>query len=414
MTHPIFADYSKADPLPAMRGMTDSVSTYEPAMKALFVNTHAEVRALLREPALQNAKIKDPLLESLPPEQYRLHRPIKAFMALWPLFSQGDYHTGVRECLRPAFTAAALEPLLVDARRYWDASVDELLRREGPVEWVESYAYPCARRLLAGFFGIPEDRLLPALNAATDITQYMARPLSLTDDSLAHETLDAIERLRDETHRTIIGTGDGPAATALADIARTPGLGPDAAVATAAQLITGALDPLAALFAEAVRRQGRQPGGDDRDLAGRTTGSAADGRSTERPATAAELTEETLRLGCPFRFVQRHVTAPLTVDGHRLERGDRLLLGLGPANLDPAVFPDPLEFRPGGDQRPAHLAFGFGAHYCPGALLARGVVQALFEALLERGAVAVVDEESLERSPYLSVGKVISLTVSLR
>lgn len=390
MTHPMFDDYSVNDPNTAMHGMSETVSTYEPTMKALFVNTYDEVRALLRERSLQNAKISDPLMQMLPPEQYELHRPIKEFLALWPLFSHGEYHAALKEGLRPAFTNVALEPVL-DSARARCAELVEAARAAGTTEWVDTFSYPFARHLIAALFGVPEHRLLPAVSAAEAIVQYMAKPLSLTDDELALTTREALDRLRSEIHGTLLASGHGPAAEALRAIQASPDLGPEAAVAAAAQILTGSLDPLASLLTDAVRHWARTGTQGDHD--------------------ADALTEETLRLGCPFRFVQRHVSGPLTVDGHELRRGDRILLGLGPGNLDPRHFSDPLAFRPG-DDRLAHLSFGFGPHYCPGASLARGSVTALFDTLRQSRAVVSVDEKELRRSPYLSVGKVLALPVT--
>ncbi|MEU2777894.1 cytochrome P450 [Streptomyces sp. NPDC007162] len=392
MTHPMFDDYSVTDPNTAMHGMTETVSAYEPTMKALFVNTYDEVRVLLRERSLQNAKISDPLMQMLPPEQYELHRPIKEFLALWPLFSHGDHHADLKEGLRPAFTNAALEPVLDSARTRCAELVEEA-RAAGAVEWVGGFAYPFARHLIAALFGVPEPRLRPAVAAAEGIVQYMAKPLSLTDDDLALTTRKALDALRSEIHGTVLATGRGPAAEALRAIEASPDLGPESAVAAAAQILTGSLDPLASLLTDAVRHWSRA--------------------EEQRDHDADALTEETLRLGCPFRFVQRHVSAPLTVDGHELRRGDRILLGLGPGNLDPRQFSDPLAFRPG-DDRLAHLSFGFGPHYCPGAALARGSITALFDELRRTGAVVRTDETELRRSPYLSVGKVLALPVTFR
>lgn len=50
--------------------------------------------------------------------------------------------------------------------------------------------------------------------------------------------------------------------------------------------------------------------------------------------------------------------------------GDRVLVVIAAANRDPAVFDDPNGFRPG-RTGPPPLTFGYGAHYCLGAALAR-------------------------------------------
>ena len=61
--------------------------------------------------------------------------------------------------------------------------------------------------------------------------------------------------------------------------------------------------------------------------------------------------------------------------------GDRVILMLSAANHDPAQFPEPGRL---GVRRDAagHLAFGRGAHSCPGAPLIRMAVAVATDALL--------------------------------
>ena len=67
-----------------------------------------------------------------------------------------------------------------------------------------------------------------------------------------------------------------------------------------------------------------------------------------------------------------------------IEPGESVLVLLAAANRDPAVNPDPAEFRPG---RPAPALFTFGAagHGCPGESLALGIATAVLDAILDAG-----------------------------
>ncbi|MBV9734053.1 MAG: cytochrome P450, partial [Verrucomicrobia bacterium] len=70
-------------------------------------------------------------------------------------------------------------------------------------------------------------------------------------------------------------------------------------------------------------------------------------------------------------------------DGQVLTKGSRLQLGIGAANHDPDEFPNPerLDFtRP----KVNSLAFGYGPHFCVGAVLARMETQVALSRLLER------------------------------
>ena len=81
--------------------------------------------------------------------------------------------------------------------------------------------------------------------------------------------------------------------------------------------------------------------------------------------------EEMLRLAAPVRHFMRTVAEPTEVAGQQLGVGERLYLSYKAANLDPKVFIDPRRFdihRPNANRQ---VSFGYGAHFCLGAPLAR-------------------------------------------
>jgi cytochrome P450 len=67
-----------------------------------------------------------------------------------------------------------------------------------------------------------------------------------------------------------------------------------------------------------------------------------------------------------------------------------VLLSYPSANRDEEVFADPFRFDVGRSPN-KHLAFGFGVHYCLGAMLARMELKALFSELVPRLAWAELD-----------------------
>lgn len=95
--------------------------------------------------------------------------------------------------------------------------------------------------------------------------------------------------------------------------------------------------------------------------------------------------EEILRWTTPVISFLRTTTREVVLDGHRIPADQPVLLLYQSANRDEAEFGATAgEFRV--DRRPNHhLAFGFGAHFCIGAALARMEIATLLRALLERG-----------------------------
>jgi cytochrome P450 len=106
-------------------------------------------------------------------------------------------------------------------------------------------------------------------------------------------------------------------------------------------------------------------------------------RLRQDPSLIPTAADEMIRWVSPVRHFLRHAVAPYEISGQQFEVGDRLLLSYWSANRDEDVFPEPFRFDVG--RKPnRHLAFGFGAHYCLGALLAKMEVRALFAELIPR------------------------------
>lgn len=92
--------------------------------------------------------------------------------------------------------------------------------------------------------------------------------------------------------------------------------------------------------------------------------------------------EEWLRFFSPVPFLARTATRDIEVAGKVIKEGDRVFLGWGAANRDPALFECPNEVNI--ERTPnKHLAMGIGAHYCVGASLGRAEMRGMVGALLD-------------------------------
>jgi cytochrome P450 len=94
--------------------------------------------------------------------------------------------------------------------------------------------------------------------------------------------------------------------------------------------------------------------------------------------------EEIVRVASPVTFMRRTVTGDVTVSGHELHEGEKVVLFYGAANRDPRHFDEPERFDVRRDPNP-HVGFGGpGPHFCLGAHLARREVSVAFRQLLTR------------------------------
>lgn len=120
------------------------------------------------------------------------------------------------------------------------------------------------------------------------------------------------------------------------------------------------------------------------------------------PSLMATAVDEMIRWTSPVKHFMRTATVDYDIRGTTVKAGQDVLLSYWSANRDEDVFPDPFRFDVGRTPN-KHLAFGFGVHYCLGAMLARMEMKALFGALLPRlEHVELAGEPELVRSTFVS------------
>jgi cytochrome P450 len=113
-----------------------------------------------------------------------------------------------------------------------------------------------------------------------------------------------------------------------------------------------------------------------------------------QPERVPAALEEILRYDSPVQLTSRVAKHDCTVAGHRVRRGQQLVLLLAAANRDPAVFADPERLDIArNDVR--HLSFSQGQHYCLGAQLARLEGTLALEALVTRYPELRLPEQKL-------------------
>jgi cytochrome P450 len=106
----------------------------------------------------------------------------------------------------------------------------------------------------------------------------------------------------------------------------------------------------------------------------------------EHPSLIPNAVEELLRLtarGGGVGGVPRYVRMDFEIDDVAIHAGDLVLLDIGSANHDPAVFRDPDRMDIARTDA-AHLAFGYGSRYCIDAALARIELKTVLALLIPR------------------------------
>jgi cytochrome P450 len=111
------------------------------------------------------------------------------------------------------------------------------------------------------------------------------------------------------------------------------------------------------------------------------------------PSLVPSAVEEILRFESPVARQPRLMKVDTEMGGKTLRQGEMLFQMLNAANRDPAYFTDPDTFDIR-RQKNRHIAFGLGAHFCVGALLARSEGNVVFSTLVKRlPQLRLVDEK---------------------
>ncbi|GAA3860885.1 cytochrome P450 [Streptomyces lacrimifluminis] len=98
--------------------------------------------------------------------------------------------------------------------------------------------------------------------------------------------------------------------------------------------------------------------------------------------TVPQAVEQSLWDEPPFSTILGYFAKQETeLGGQRIRKGDGLLLGIAPGNVDPRVRPD-VKANMQGNR--SHLAFSGGPHECPGQDIGRAIADVGVDALLDR------------------------------
>ena len=359
-----------------------------------FLTRHAEVESVLRDPRFSVDRLRAPFirdnLERLPAFIQQGAQTLRSMLVMDP-----PDHTRVRKLVNKAFTPRRIAAL----RDRIAAIVDELL---APVtdrmDVIDALAAPLPAIVIAELLGVPAEdhRRFKAWAAA--IVASIGQPTFSAGDGGGTPAFQqlfgylgeiiAARRAapRDDLISAMVQAQEEDDALSDAELLATSNLLLIAGHETTTNLIGNGL--LALL---------REP-----DQLERLRGDL-----TLLPTAIEEL----LRYDGPVQATLRVAREDVEIGGQAIEAGSLLLVGIGAANHDPDVFAEPERLDVGRDPNP-HLAFGFGAHFCLGAPLARLEGEIALRALLERFPRLTLATESPAYRPNPVLRGLVSLPVS--
>lgn len=130
------------------------------------------------------------------------------------------------------------------------------------------------------------------------------------------------------------------------------------------------------------------------------------------PGLVANTIEEVLRFEPPGPHLARYVAKDVELHGQTVPAGSAMLLIAASANRDPERWDDPDRF----DVRrntAGHITFGYGAHFCLGAALARLEGRVVLDEMLKRWPEWEVDLDGAHLAPTSTVRGYETLPIRL-
>jgi cytochrome P450 len=353
------------------------------------ITRHADVAALLDDGRLQS---------EFPDEYYRLSAgggPAAGFLERIMLHRHGPRHRAIRRVLGPYFDAPALGRLRERITRLVDALLNEAADRES-VDVVQQVAIPLTSTVMFEIMGVPVSETEQMRSHVLQLGRAFASSISPEGREIANR---AITWLRDYAAILLQERSRAPRADLIshmiAGFRQEDGLGTEDIIDNIVFLLFAGFETTSSLISTGLAALLQFP---------------PEWRALRsQPWLAGRAVEEFLRFDAPIQSRLRFVREPIEIDGRTIRPGRMVLLLLGSANHDEAVFAHPEQLDVSRNPNP-HLSFGGGDHYCLGAGLGRLECKILLERMVTRFGEIEPAGESIRNveSPFRSYSTIPS------
>ena len=296
--------------------------------------------------------------------------PIAQLMVKQMLFMDPPAHTRLRSLASYAFGPARVAVLRSHIREIVNRLLDEV-QHKGQLDIIQDLAEPLPGIVTAEMLGVPAGDRIQLKNWSADFAEMLGnfqhnpehapRMLRTVQDMTAYFR-GTIRRMKDIPKEGLVHS----LMTAEVNGDR---LTEEEVVANSIVTMVGGQETTTNLIGNGVLTLLRNP----EEMT----------KLQEDPSLVPSAVEEMLRYESPSQHTGRIAPEDVTLGGKVIRKGQAVMAVMAAANRDPDRFSDPDHFDVGRkDNR--HLAFGYAAHFCFGAALARVEGQEVFEAIMRR------------------------------
>jgi cytochrome P450 len=324
--------------------------------------------------------------------------PIAQVMVKQMLFLDAPAHTRLRGLASKAFTPARVETLKGHIRDIVNNLVDKL-EPKGSMDVIADLADPLPAIVTAELLGVPvsDHKLLKgwSTNFAEMLGNFQHNPdraqlMLRTVEEMTSYFRQAIQETKAHPREGLIHS----MLTAEIDGDR---LSEEEVIANVVVTMVGGQETTTNLIGNGLLTLLRKP--DQMKLL------------REDLSLIPSAVEEMLRYESPSQHTARLAPSDRQLGGKQIRKRQAVIAVMAAANRDPERFPDPDRFDiKRADNR--HLAFGYAAHFCFGAPLARAEGQIAFEVMLRRLKNLRLEPQTLVWRNNLGLRGLMSLRIA--
>ncbi|MGW0771720.1 cytochrome P450 [Streptomyces sp. NPDC002676] len=340
-----------ADPYPVYKNFQERSSVFWDEMLEVWVVAgRSAVNTVLRSPTVSSDWLRLNAGASTSNEFPELERMLLG----WFMLMDPPGHTRLRRAMQSFFARNRVESLSEEFQDVVEMQL-EVIRMRDSVDVAKDFSTPVASGILARVLDVPVEVIAAAAEHMGKIAGFLALPHKR---EFAAQAAAAVGRL-DDLYRAL-APALSPDSALFPLLGNDPAAPEDTYLHTAHLLSFAGQETTAGLIATGLLHLLREPG--------RYKEVAAGGAGPEA------VVEELLRFDTPVPQVPRVALSDMTVEGHTIRAGDRMLVLLAAANRDwqNSADADVLDFA----RNQNHVAFGLGIHYCLGAPIARSGAKA--------------------------------------
>src|SRR5271170_809791 len=367
---------------------------WDPYMHAWVVTSYPEVVYVLTNCSAD----RTPSPEYLDRLGLSFMKPFSEMMLKQMMFMDGSMHSRLRSICSAAFTPRRVEGMRAVIESIANELVDKFIAL-GEIDMITDFANPLPAIVTAKLLGVPveDHQQLHAwvLDLAEVLGNYQHHP-----DRMAEivKSLDAFknyiaERMEEERRKPT----DGLIYSLMMAEVEGQKLTDEEVIANTIITLIGGHETTTNLIASGFLTLLHNP--ESFELL------------RSRPEIVGSAVEELLRIESPVQHTARIAPAEMQLGGKTIEKGSRIVAVLAAANRDPNRFPDPDQLDLLREDN-RQVAFGWAAHFCFGAPLARMEGQIAFNALLKRLSNPVVLNEKLDWRSNAGLRSLTSLRIT--